>query len=947
VSITLTSGQQTATQRHALAGVVYLLSGTLGSISGSSAATAFKWSNRTFSGALGEFEEYLTLPQTIERALGPNLGDPAPIHPIRIGVRNKLWKDGRPLLAHLVDGTFTWEGSRADLRVAYLQPGQDPSELVSGDFTPLVSGGRLGSPQDVSLDAMTLVLNPPQEKLVGLVKLPRAQVSGASGTSMRCNFLLDPRDEGKPVPIVVGAPYQWMPTLRVGGAAWGYLVSGHASGATTVRIGNLVRNRPTAQQNSWKATLAGNEVAVYRNYALNCTAAAFAGDDNEYIDLTVDALPWDVPAGGVVQGFGGAAHIACSNPWEDTGAIEAAWLTADGRIIPTDPDLSWETLQSPSGPYYGVGTSLNCGNINGNFSRGIRTHWLVEKEVQVSGTTISGAAVTQQPAFTQSKSATFKNYPTGGSSDGSGPNTTNGANSESDAFSARDGEDGTWHAISGSNGASDVCTLTFPSVSTFDSDFLDSDTTKSYLYVQCSGNYITTSGRVTAGDFDQYFAVPYGLLATFRFDCSADNVDFDQSVTLRVHEDGVTDRFLRICEVWWEHTLQTTVSSALTVSAAVAGGSGSVPAQTLPDRIVGDSRLVWRPKKCSGNAIPKYADLGTKNITQVQLASNPWSYIDPNAPGAHVPTVPAVYASLLGMLFNRVVASGHIASGTYDAASGDLASAVPGHVEPFRCNFAIVEDFDWDTFQSALAFQMRCHAFEGVSGHELHFLDTASGYDAGSAEYTFKLPGVPDSNCVQAGPVLLERLPAAELWNTLEVDYERAYVGTNAGRYTQRQKVTNAASISGIGEKYHPGGVQEFFAWGQTLKPDDTYWSALSGVSGVAQWWVDRQAPGGLRFVFDTGWVAYGLDRGSIVRVAFPVGFDLYRNVLCEVEDIQFSPINAERVTLTCRSVGAVQEGIDPDDADAVWTDEFITDAQTWGSVFGPADVWTDDFETE
>jgi hypothetical protein len=98
-------------------------------------------------------------------------------------------------------------------------------------------------------------------------------------------------------------------------------------------------------------------------------------------------------------------------------------------------------------------------------------------------------------------------------------------------------------------------------------------------------------------------------------------------------------------------------------------------------------------------------------------------------------------------------------------------------------------------------------------------------------------------------------------------------------------------------------------------------------VSGVAQFMADRFAFAQTRFRFRTAWIAHGLDRGSLVRVAYRVGDGLYRNVRCEVEDIGVVPTAADQVDLVCRAVAEPKRG-------------FVA-AFTWSDVFAVDDGWS------
>jgi hypothetical protein len=918
VSILLSSGQIDATQRRTLQGVVYLLSGT------TTNGSPFRWSNHQFDQIVGEvpfhelnhWEEYLALPRTIERALAARLGERQPIHPIAIPVRNKLWRDDLPLLAHLVDGTEEFDGSTATLFVAYLKPGQEPAELAYEDFTPVLSDGKLGAPQDLQLDGFTLQLLPASERRVGKASLTRAVLNPVTGgTDAVGGYAMDPRDEGKPLPYVVGAPYQWLPTIRVTGP-YGYVVSGVASGATSIRIGNLASKRTSGSHlANWLADFNDGPVLIHRAQGFD-VSASYSGDDSEFIDITCDPLPFEVPQGAIVQSApsdltGTMSFYLCSPGLNtslvgDPGPMELAWMKSDGSVIPISDSLP-RTLHT-----------VDLANARSySFHAIVRTEvatpaekaqgcWLLEPDLVASGGGSAEAEVTVQPEYTNSKIATLTNYPDDSDSDGS-----------DDGESARDGALETHTTIIDT----ESLTLFFPSVTDFDPDFANDDTTRSFLNIALS-RVAGGSGtvRVQAGDFEVLLTPPSGPSSDpIQFKLPAPTgfgkPDFDQQVVVTALSG---DGQIRIHECWWDHTLMTVVSAQRTVDTEVAGGGGTEVVINRPPKMV-DARLVWRPKHNRGN----YAAELTANI--------PWLSDDPDLTDAFISSPPTAFAAMMNFFHNRTVFQG-IDEASYTAAEVAYSGLA------IRANFALTEDIDWDQFEADFGVQFRCHTFEGVRGHEMHVLEDAATYDAMEPEYTFRLPGLPDANCVQAqGAQLFERLATSELFNFMEVEWEQAYVGPNAGRFEQKFSVTATSNV----EIKHPGGLQQFWMHAQPKRPGS--FSAESAVESIAQWYVDRQGRMQLRFSFDTGWVAYGLDRGSIVRVVFSVGPGLVRHLMCEVEDYHNSPINAERVTLTCRGVGTVQQG-DPDAAIITWEDAFAP-GMTWQDLFNPGDSWDDHFE--
>lgn len=913
MSLTVTSGQEDATRRRSLFGVVYLLSGTLKAVSGGAADLPFRWANLTFSGALGEFEHMLTLPSSIQRELAPDLGSPAPIHPVTVPVRNRELVSGDTLVAMLVDGRYSFEGSPADLRVAYLKPGQHPSELAADDFTYVVRAGTLAEPQSIGLDGFVLPLLPKAADRQRTLPASRAYpVSALSGATSGVKFALpdaqlDPRDDGRAVPLVIGTPGEWLPAVRMTGA-YGFTTASFPSGATSITVTNEAVSRLSGAD-TWAEALAGT-CFIHRTSTHSVTSAAVSGDA---VTLTVPAgLQYDVPQGAVVQAADGGVsgrYLASANYINlFSGEVEAAWELADGRIIPatlSGSGLFWRLgLEGFGSEPYGRVPGYLQARVITDWTQHPEAFWPTEPEVVSGGT---AAAVTQQPVHSTTTSTTSKerltdkaNFPSGGSGSGNS--------------AARDGNEDTGVSLP----AGTSIALTFNDAP---SPFANGDTTGSVLYVVAQGTIQFDSGTGTI--FGNIGGVSKGQ---YRFVQTAAR-NFNQQVRCVGQGGGGV-----VYEVWWEHDLERSITltsdTQRDADVAVTGGGGT---PKLPPKLLPARRLVYRVRATRDNAVLSKMDRAS-TVSGGAATANPYAVTGPGL-GGPTPYPSTVFAGLLGYFFDEV--SGELNLAGYDAAHSSYVS------KGLRLNFALLEDVGWQELEAALALQSRSHAFQSVSGHELVFINSVSGLAALVPARTFRLPGTPTPNVVQSSRGLLERTSFDAVVNTVDVEWHPEFL--NPGRFSKRHRAQNAASRAALGERLRPDGPFRFFAHSQPSAP--VVYSAGPVVADVADFIAERLALGRVRFQFDTGWSAYGLDRGSIVAVVFPVNSTgALRQVQCEVEDISVSPINSERWSLTCKSVAPPQ--VVQTDAVITWLDLFTFATDAWVSAFETAgEPWTSELD--
>lgn len=879
--LNISDDQALATQRHDLEGVVYLLSGTLKGRAAGIADAAFHWSSHNVIAPLGvsgadvRFAAYLARPISIQRSLtfSPTGGPGTPA--VRISVYNYGFAHATTLLAAITDEDFSWENTQATLRVGYLKPGQTPDDLAAGDWTPVVLDGFFGAPQDIQFDAFNVVLYSRGANRNQAISQRVIEGPAQPGT---VSVAVDKADVGKPWPIVVGRPDRWFkpPTLDIG--VRGFTVSGYSAGDTVIQISPIVSGAHMLKTGGASNT---TRISIHHRTPLYSLTSGF-GDvvfdvDNGLLTFVLaSGLSADVPRGAYVQ----EANVlnyqwalsdfrmlpTITDPDDLEGHV--GFRFGDGRIVPADL-ASWpfEVRQGSGGPMDGKTTQLELpwGNA-GN----------PNVPVFFEPNNPDDVAVTQQPSFTNSVQMTGKlNYGTGGAG--------------ADNANARDGNPATAMGLT----SGEAKTITYNSAP---SPFADDDTTASVLHVEVSIGNVTFTNAVG----DTTFATT-SAAGVFRFTQVAAR-DFDE--TVRCVGGGTGGN---VVEVYWEHDAVGTDDSTRTADVEVGTGvSGAV------GEVMQFADVVFRVSKLNNSS----SLLSGVVDADGDLAVSPW--VETEGAGILISHPAAVMAGLQGLLLGDEGRLDSIDQVSYDAAHAK-------HQEHnIRWNFVLLEKLrSWTELERSLAAQSRTYMQYGPSGHEMVFQDTLSGLEIAAVQQEFRLDGVPGANALNGSGPIVERTQVSEIRNAIEIDY-----GPDIENEMQRSlELTDADSVALFGERRDPQGRFDFWAHSQDL--GNLNYDVDVSVSGIVNYMLERYAFAHTRFRFRSAWIAYGTDRGSLVRVAYRVGDALFRNVLCEVEDIKASPPDSEKVDLVCRTVGGPQFG--------------FTAAYTWLDVFtSVTDMWTD-----
>jgi len=885
----LTSAQEDASQRHNLHGVAYLLSGTLKARRAGLSDADFRWATQTFSGALGAYEAYLGPPQNFVRAMGYAPGDPSLTPQILIPIRNLPFRHSVSLVASLTDNDYAWEDSVATLRVGYVKPGQVASGLAAEDWRPLSLDGFFGAPQDITLDGFNIVLFPRGARRARVLRQPLVQPTNS----------VDLEDVGKAIPIPVGMPDTWflVPTKSMG--VRGFTISAHSAGDTTVRFRLITTSGHVPLMMSGVAP--GELFAHYQKptYVWDEEQTVYDPDTRELSLVLTSGLAADIPRGAFVQST--PAGVLIGNGWRwDFAAIAAipdafsmsgavGWLLGDGTVKEIDISrwpIDSVTLASTLTSFGSTQLELLIGASG---DRNCPTYF------DPNG--LSDVEVTQQPTFStagKERLSSKLNYPTGGTG-------TDNAN-------ARDGSEETAATL----GVSDVITLTFNSAP---SPFANDDTTNSVLHVIVQGNvdFTDSTGSIAFGS-----AVGTGgVTKQFRFTQASPR---DYNATVRCVGAGGSGG--SVAEVWWEHDLEVDITLDRDDDVVVGPAGASAPLGP----VLQFARLVARVPTLSSNAL-----LTSMRNAAGQIVTNGYRVSDTALGGAPFfkAMLPAAMAGLQGFLLGSPEGnSDKINDASYDTARDDLNAA------DIRLNFVLLDRLNsWAELESQLAAQSQCNMHYGPSGHEILFMKRVSGFEAEDVRQSFRFPGVPGANILRGAGPMMERTPLTEIINTVQVRWQpdllpREFINVTSGQDA------GAVAIHGLLER--PEGPYEF--WAVSPSPGHPTYNAALQVSGFVDFLVERHAFGRTRFSFETAWIAHGLDRGSIVRVAYPVANGAYRNVVCEVEEIRGSPINAERFTVTCRSVANPSLGFEPN---IIWTDVFVAEGDIWTTrIENTFDTW-------
>lgn len=956
----LTADQTLASQRHDLRGAIYVLSGTLPGRAAGVADLAFRWSTLTFSGALGDCEAYILKPRDIERGQQFLPGDGSSNRPAHVPLRNLPLGDSPSAVAAIDDGKYSWENATVSLRVGYLKPGQDAEDLAEADWTFLIKEGFFGAPQDVSVDGMVLPVFSRGAKRNQVFRQPLMPTANEVGAC-------DKKFLGSPLPLLIGKPNGW---IRVPGAdlgVRGFLVSGYDAGATQVTFqlitdGQDRLNRTTepsdifftANEIHAGKAISGNVLMIHRRlplYQIKGAETVYSQASGTVTVTLESGLAADVPRGGFVQehksfaygddeggpgptlwrdraftwiltggrGFHTVAQDGSPDGWSDDLKGNMGWLFPDGSIKAAgDDEYGWviETVsETDRSPLRSI-TRLKLQQVSTSGAYN-DPRIPVYFDPNVAG----DVSIVDQPQFTSTERAdSILNYPTGGTG-------TDNAN-------ARDGSEETAASL----GVGDEITLTFNSAP---SPFADDDTTASVLHVVTQGNidFKNNAETVTFGSSNG----AGGTNRAFRFTQGTAR-DFDETVKCV----GAGGSGGSVVEVWWEHSLSKTVTNTRTqdVTLNTAGEvsglgevmqyadlvmrvpstKGNVAGKMRDDTLLGDFDDTWRVEdtedtnseigNASGNVGSASADKHNKYV---------------------IPLPTSVMATLQSWFLGPTEgAPGLINSGAYELAQQRFRA------DDVRLNFYLTggEFQSWDQVETEVAQQSRSHIYYGPSGHEIVYMETASGFTQSGIVREFRLPGTPGVNTLQNGP-LLERSTVTEIVNTIQSRFDRDYI--NGGLRSEIRR-TAADSVALFGERQDPRWAAGLDLWMHAAYEEHPSYLVSGVVSGILNFYVDREKFAKTRFSFNASFPTHGVERGSPVRVVYEVApyafdpFDRYRNVVAEVEEIRNNPLNGELHTLTVRAVELPSLGLPA----ITWADLFTLESHIWTDKIGETDTWAD-----
>lgn len=865
--LNITADQALATQRADLRGVVYLLSGTLPPNVKSGEET-FYWSTHTLSGLSQNWDAMLGGPVTIQReaSFDPRTTPSSP--GVRIPIRNLPFAHSDSLLAVLVDDDLQWEGTTATLRVGYLKPGQAPGDLADADWTPLVLDGFLGAPQDITLDGFSVVLYNRGAKRNQVVEQRLIEVPGGSGSSRG----IDKADVGTPYPVVVGRPDSWFKPPTVDMVTRGFLVSGLASGATTIQIRPL-----TSGVDLMKSSGGSNTTRVMIDnrtpaYLLTTSFGDVVYDvDTNLLTFEIQSgLERDVPAGGYVQEYKSngykwalANYKLLTSGVDLTGSV--GFRTPDGKVTTVELDRWPFVVETPTD------------SPDAAFDDNLVTHLRLpggttgDPNVPVLFVPLAAggtpASVSVQPVHSAS----------GGASDRLGskltfPTTATGGITP---LNMVDGNQNT----KGQQNNGVTATITF-GVSA-PSPFANTDTEASTLWAVIQGSPLFRNNLLTT-TFGS-FSVGTGTNIQVRMTLATPE---DYNTTVKVTGNGGTSF---VTDIWWEHDLVKTasISVARDTDVEVTGGGGGTGLELME---FGD--LVFRmPKNISGGVLLE------KVISGGSLVTSPWLLTEnTGVAGQPVSHPSAAFAGLQGLFLGEDGALETIAQDSYDAAHARFQT------ENIRWNFVLLEQLrSWTDLEQQLAAQSRTDFYYGPSGHEMVFQDSVSGLASATPLQDFTLEGAPGANAVQGTGPLISRTGISEIRNTVEVDFAPDYA--EGGVFQNSLTKTDAGSVTRMGTRKDPSG--RFSFWAHSADTGNANYDVDASVGAIAQHMAERFASARMRYNFRTAWVAFGLDRGSLVTVSYKVDEKQFRTHRCEVESVRTLPLADETVELVCRSVGA------------------------------------------
>lgn len=960
----ITADQETATQRHDLEGVVYLLSGTLKGRRVGVTDINFRWSTQTFSGALGAFEAYLGPPATILRAQRFLPGEGADTPAVRIPIRNLAFASGASLLALIDDGTYAWEDSEASLRVGYLKPGQVASGLAANDWAFLVKDGFLGAPEQIDIDGFQLPIWSRTAARNRAFKQPRMPGTEWIRSNTATLTTVPLRDLGVPLPFVIGKPDSWYrPPILLAGVR-GTTVSAYSAGDRQITFllstagGEATLSgalgAPYAGFTLYGSALSGMATAffihrqnpVYGIFPLGTSGTTWSETSGTITMLLVSALAADVPKGALVieaapyrLGYAWplAGHpLLMSGEPDDQAHTQGAISITSGNVgfqfsdgtVRLADRTAWQfgrsnieiatrldTSQFPEG-VSGSTTSLSALTLNDiNLSGSLIS---TDQDAIVRGSPINipppvwfdtdydPTKVTQQPAFTSTATLTKINYPTGGTGTG---NAT-----------IRDGAVETGITLLDS----ETVSVTFNSAP---APFADSDTIESHLFIWAEGDLLITNstGSVTFATIAQQ-----GPVILYRFTQSTPR-DFNETIRMVGQTGGAT-----IAEVWWEHTLSAEVENTRTADVVITAASGvsgvRIGAPLEPSELVfrvasqrqGFQATTWFSRNPAQGYDEKFEERDNMDpLALSALLDYPIAY--PTS------TMLAMQAYFLGPRFGSFL---DVNSGVYRVAHDRYIQ------EDIRMGFVLQRTIgSWSELERDFSLQARAQCYYGPSGHEMVFMDVASEFTASGVVQEFRLPGVPGANSMKAGQrSLMERTRTDEIVNRVTLLWNEDYLRNN---FSRTSVGTHGQSADLFGERRDPRG--DLRMWGYSVFQGHPTFNAAVVVSGIAQFYADRGAFALTRFSISTAWIAYGVERGSPVRMVYQVAIDpdddvAYRNVACEVEEIRVDPGAAERYQMILRAVETPARGLPA----FTWIDRFDDETDLWTDEIAANDAWRD-----
>lgn len=937
--LSITGDQRQASDRHNLAGAVYLLSGTFTGRTGVPDAP-FYWSTRAVTALGQDWQPYLGPPKVIARGMGYEPGSPGVFPEVQVPVRNLPFAHVESIVAAITDEDFRVENTEATLRVAYLKPGDDPDNFVDADWVPLVLRGFFGPPESVTLDGLLLTLFHRGVRRNFSVRWPRLPTADTMAGGA-----IDKKDSGRMPPVIVGIPQDWVraPSLNLG--VRGFTISGHDAGATEITFSaitagpeNLVSgNTPDTGSISGlggygTGTGRAGLMVHYVGPVYEVVSASFDQELQQFTVTLDSGLAASVPRGAFVQQWGSAFNpdtgvaVAASkggnsnglNGWfwcatgnsmrspfgGDDTTVRYGWLFPGGEVRPIDEavwPLTYGTiadsvnLNSEGGENIGGFDEALAYGVPVFLSRGTRASPNAPVYYDPS---VNPVGVESQPEFTTRVANTATNRGDGGTG--------------TDNDKLRDGSEETGRAFA----AGDSVTVTFPDAP---EPFENGDTTRSVLHIVMSTSSANGIRFTNAGGGTEFAHITPPITGVQKFAITqAMPRDFNETVRVVAPTGGGGSVF----EVWWEHDLSADVENSRTQDVEITSGAGLVgPVMEFAELVVQHSRLgsLLSRIQVSGG-FPEILGSGASTVDTESA---------PGLSGNYVVPYPTSVMRGLHMLLGTEGDVDFIDLGYYEDAHDKFKA------ENIRLNSVFTEDnrpSNWTELERLFGEQTRSFWFYGPSGHQVLFLETASSMEAQTVQQTFRLPGCPGANTFPGGGTVMQRTLTTELVNEVEAEWDRDWL---TGKYRGFTTANNQESIGQVGLRRSDRNPFPFTLH-SPWDGNDSF-DVAGQVSGIAQFYADRLAFAATRFTFDTAWVAHGLDRGSIVRVSYPVTALSFRNVVCEVEQVSVSPLNAERFNIVARAVGPVQKGLEPQ---CTWADAFNLEQQWASVILSPYDMW-------